>query len=222
MPSLIITTTLWFNLLVNTESHFAPAPSPLRSIRRHAAETHLEGHRQRLVAPPVGGQDRAEEVRAVGPDQLCRVVGDDLCHAAVFVRTQSWHRRRGVRLSGWGTHIVHLPWDRLEAIGRRTEPPSGAGIYGNSHHNTVDDQKGHQKLSGCSLSFSLSHTEGRNSELLRRCSPSLSASANGKWDRERMQSFRTLSTKNFSGRLQTTENILLRQEKQTLANPLMF
>lgn len=120
--------------------------------------THLKGDRQRLVAPPVGGQDRAEKVGAVGPDQLGRVVGDDLRHAAVFVGTQSWHRRRCVRLPGWRVHIVHLPWDRLEAIGRRTEPPTGAGIYGNSHHNSVDYQKRHQRLSSSSLSFSLTHS----------------------------------------------------------------
>lgn len=205
MPSLIIKKNpnpLWLNLLV-TVSIERHGLTPFNQAAHHWDGTHLEGDRQRLVAPPVGRQDRAEKVGAVGPDQLGRVVGDDLCHAAVFVGTQSWHRRRSVRLPGWRTHIVHLPWDRLEAIGRRTEPPSGAGIYGNSHHNTVDYQKGHQNLPSCSLSFFLSHTEGETRSV-RRCSLNLSASANGKWDRERIQSFRTLSTTNFSGRLQTT------------------
>ena len=132
----------------------------------------------------MGGQDRAQKVGAVGPDQLGRVVGDDLGHAAVFVGTQSWHRRRCVRLPGWRAHIVHLPWDRLEAIGRRTEPPTGAGIYGNSHHNSVDYQKRHRMLPSSSFSFlslSLSHTtQGEKVGSVRRCSLNLSASANGK------------------------------------------
>lgn len=145
--------------------------------------THLECDRQRLVAPPVGGQDRAQKVRAVGPDQLGRVVGDYLGHAAVFVGTQSWHCRRCVRLAAWRTHIVHLPWDRLEATGRRTEPPTGAGIYGNSHHNSVDYQKRHQRLSSSCLSLCLSLTRsGRETQSVCRCSLNLSASANGKWD----------------------------------------
>lgn len=149
--------------------------------------THLKGDRQRLVAPPVGGQDRAQKVGAVGPDELGRVVGDDLGHAAVFVGTQSWHRCRCVRLPGWRAHIVHLPWDRLEAIGRRTEPPTGAGIYGNSHHNSVDYQKKGTKGSPAPLfsllSFlSLSHTLREKLGSVRRCSLNLSASANGKWD----------------------------------------
>ncbi len=151
----------------------------------------------------MGGQDRAEKVGAVGPDQLGRVVGNDLGHAAVFVGTQSWHRRRCVRLPGRRVHIVHLPWDRLEAIGRRTEPPTGAGIYGNSHHNSVDYQKRHQRLSSSSLSFSLTHS-GRNSE----CAPLLAEPQRVcQWKmglRERTPRFKTLSTTNFSGRLQTT------------------
>lgn len=117
-------------------------------------------------------QHRAEEVRAVGPDQLGWVVRDDLCHAAVFVGTQSGYRRRRVRLPGRGADIVHLPWDRLEATGRRTEPPSRAGIYGNSHHNSVD-YKTAAEVSPNSLKLG----EKLNA---RRCSPKLSASANGK------------------------------------------
>lgn len=53
---------------------------------------HLEGDRQRLVAPPVGRQDGAQKVGAVGPNQLSRVVCDDLGHAAVLVGAQSRHR----------------------------------------------------------------------------------------------------------------------------------
>lgn len=159
---------------------------PFNPAAHHSDGTYLKGDRQRLVAPPVGGKDRAEKVGAVGPHQLGRMVGDDLGHAAVFVGTQSWHRRRCVRLPGWRAHIVHLPWDRLEAIGRRTEPPTGAGIYGNSHHNSVDYQKRHQRLSSSSLSFfsfslSFAHTQGETRSV-RRCSLNLSASANGKWD----------------------------------------
>lgn len=155
---------------------------PITAAAHHWDGTHLEGDGQRLVAPPVGGQDRAQKVGAVGPDQLGRVVGDDLGHAAVFVGTQSWHRRRCVRLPAWGAHIVHLPWDRLEAIGRRTEPPTGAGIYGNSHHNSVDYQKEHRSLSSSSLSVFLSLALWEKLGSARRYSLNLSAPANGKWD----------------------------------------
>lgn len=109
-----------------------------------AAGTHLEGDRQRLVAPPVGGQDGAEEVGAVGAHQLGRVVGDDLGHAAVLVGPQPRDRR--VRLPDGGAHVVHSPWDRLEAAGRRTEPPAGARIYGNAHHNNREVIFKKQKL----------------------------------------------------------------------------
>lgn len=40
----------------------------------------LESHGERLVAPPVRRQHRTEEVRAVGPDQLARVVRKDVHH----------------------------------------------------------------------------------------------------------------------------------------------
>lgn len=40
----------------------------------------LESHWQRLVAPPVRREDRAEEVGAVGPDQLAGVVRQDVHH----------------------------------------------------------------------------------------------------------------------------------------------
>ena len=153
---------------------------PFDSATHNRVGTHLKGDRQRLVAPPVGGQDRAEKVGAVGPDQLGRVVGDDLGHAAVFVGAQSWHRGRCVRLAGWRAHIVHLPWDRLEAIGRRTEPPTGAGIYGNSHHNSVGLSEKRTEVSPAPPSLSLSHALGEKTLSEHRCSLSLSVSANGK------------------------------------------
>ena len=182
--------------------------SPIFQSRTHRAErvgTHLEGDRQRLVAPPVGGQDRAQKVGAVGAHQLGRVVGDDLGHAAVLVGAQPRHRRR-VRLPSRGAPIVHLPWDRLEAVGRRTEPPAGAGIYGNAHHNSVDDQNRKQAPERLLVLFlSLSHTHARSGGervRRRRRSLNLSASANGKWDWANTSVSGTVSTTNFSGRLQ--------------------
>lgn len=41
---------------------------------------YLEGDGQGLVAAPVGGQHRAEEIGAVGAHELARVVRQDLYH----------------------------------------------------------------------------------------------------------------------------------------------
>lgn len=98
---------------------------------------YFEGDGQRLVAAPVRGQDGAEEVGAVSPDQLGRVVRYDLSHAAVLLQAQPWHR--AVLLTGPGRRVelVHLGRERLEATGRRAKPPRGTGIYGNAHHNRL-------------------------------------------------------------------------------------
>lgn len=50
-------------------------------IRRHASC--LESHGERLVAPPVRRQHRAEEVGTVGADQLAGVVRQDVHHVPV-------------------------------------------------------------------------------------------------------------------------------------------
>ena len=69
----------------------------------HFAEGHqLEGDWQRLVRPPVGRQDRADEVRTARPDQFARVLVEHGTQGAltcqyIHVR-RLCERRRTVRI----------------------------------------------------------------------------------------------------------------------------
>lgn len=90
----------------------------------------LESHGERLVAPPVRRQHRAEEVRAVGPDQLARVVRKDVHHVP------------GVRSWPDGPCGGHGPvavsnLAAGEGCGGRREPSGGRRLYGNMHHNSL-------------------------------------------------------------------------------------
>ncbi|RLW12259.1 hypothetical protein DV515_00000624, partial [Chloebia gouldiae] len=124
------------------------------TARLSGAEPELAhgGHGQRGrtgTGAPVRGQDGAEEVGAVGTDQLGGVVSDDLHHGAVIVGAQPGHGGRRVLLLLLlllllGYHhradLAHLAG--LQAAGGGAEPPAGAGIYGNTHHNS------HKKMDG--------------------------------------------------------------------------
>lgn len=49
-----------------------------RSVHNVAQRDDLEGHRQRLVAPPVGREHRADEERTARADQLARMLGEEV------------------------------------------------------------------------------------------------------------------------------------------------
>lgn len=96
-------------------------------MRSHASC--LEGHGQRLVAPPVGRQHGAQEIGAVGPDQLPGVVRQHVHHVA------------GVRPGPEGPRGGHGPGavsdlTAGEGRGGRREPSGGGRLYGNMHHNS--------------------------------------------------------------------------------------
>jgi len=54
-----------------------------RSVHDVAQRDDLEGHRQRLVAAPVGRQHRADEERTAGADQLARVFGEEVAQRSL-------------------------------------------------------------------------------------------------------------------------------------------
>lgn len=90
----------------------------------------LESHWERLVAPPVRWEDGAEEVWAVGPDQLASMVCQDVHHVP------------GVRSCPEGTRVGHCPvavsnLTAGEGRGGRREPSGGGRLYGNMHHNSL-------------------------------------------------------------------------------------
>lgn len=90
----------------------------------------LESHGERLVAPPVRGEDGAEEVRAVGPDQLAGVVRQDVHHVP------------GVRSGPEGPRCGHgsgavYNLTAGEGRGGRREPSCSGRVYGNMHHNSL-------------------------------------------------------------------------------------
>lgn len=89
----------------------------------------LERHGQRLVAAPVRRQDRAQEVGAVGPDQLAGVVRQDVHHVP-GVRSGSERPRGGHGAVG----VSNLAAG--EGRGGRREPSGGGRLYGNMHHNS--------------------------------------------------------------------------------------
>lgn len=94
------------------------------------AASHLESHGQRLVAPPVGRQHGAQEVRAVGADQLAGVVRQDVHHVP------------GVRSCPQGPRCGHGPvavceFTAGEGRGGRREPSGRGRLYGNMHHNSL-------------------------------------------------------------------------------------
>lgn len=97
-------------------------------IRSHVSC--LESHGERLVAPPVRREDWAEEVGAVGPDQLAGVVRQDVYHVP------------GVRSCPEGPRGGHGPvavsnLTAGEGRGGRREPSGGGRLYGNMHHNSL-------------------------------------------------------------------------------------
>lgn len=89
----------------------------------------LESHGERLVAAPVRWQDRAQEVGAVGPDQLAGVVREDVHHVP-GVRSGSERTRGGHGAVG----VSNLAAG--EGRGGRREPSGGGRLYGNMHHNS--------------------------------------------------------------------------------------
>lgn len=90
----------------------------------------LESHGQRLVAPPVRRQHRAEEVGTVRAHELAGVVRQDVHHVPV-VRP----RPQGPR----GGHGPVAVSDLAAGEGRRgrREPSGGGRLYGNMHHNSL-------------------------------------------------------------------------------------
>lgn len=90
---------------------------------------YLESHRECLVASPVWGQDRAEEVWAVRPDQFASVVWQDVHHIPGLGSCPQWSR---------GAHgpaaVSNLAAG--ERRGGRCEPSGGVRVYGNMHHNS--------------------------------------------------------------------------------------
>lgn len=90
----------------------------------------LESHGERLVAPPVRREDRAEEVGAVGPDQLAGVVRQDVHHVP---GVRSWPEGPG---GGHGPVAVSN-LTAGEGRGGRREPSGRGRLYGNMHHNSL-------------------------------------------------------------------------------------
>lgn len=90
----------------------------------------LESHGERLVAPPVRREDWAEEVGAVGPDQLAGVVCQDVHHVP---GVRSWPE--GPRGGHGPVSVSNLTAG--EGRGGRREPSGGGRLYGNMHHNSL-------------------------------------------------------------------------------------
>lgn len=97
-------------------------------IRSHVSC--LESHGERLVAPPVRREDRAEEVGAVGPDQLASMVRQDVHHVP---GVRSWPEGPG---GGHGPVAVSN-LAAGEGRGGRREPSGRGRLYGNMHHNSL-------------------------------------------------------------------------------------
>lgn len=95
----------------------------------HASWFYLESHGQRLVAPPVWGQHRAQEVGAVRAHQLARVVRQHV-HYIPAVRPRPERAR-----VGHGPRAVSDLAAGERRGGRRE--PSGS-VYGNMHHNNLE------------------------------------------------------------------------------------
>lgn len=143
-------------------------------------------------------QDRAEEVRAVSPYKLGRVVRYDLRHAPVLLQAQPWHR---AVLPGPGRRVelVHLSRDRLEATGRWAKPPRGAGIYGNAHYIRLGYSTVTRLVERVKTTTVRSPLLFSDSVCLSVCSTQLrnvSSRDNGKWD-----SLHFSPLQIFSGRL---------------------
>ena len=89
---------------------------------------YLEGHRQRLVAPPVWGQHGAQEVGAVRADQLPGMVRQHVRYIP------------GVRSRPERARVGHCPvaLSNLaagEGRGGRCKPSGRHVVYGKNHHN---------------------------------------------------------------------------------------
>lgn len=90
----------------------------------------LESHGKRLVAPPVRRQDRAEEVRAVSPNQLPGVVRQDVDHVP---GVRSWPERT----RGGHSPVAFSDLTAGKGRGGRREPSGRGRLYGNMHHNRL-------------------------------------------------------------------------------------
>lgn len=90
----------------------------------------LKCHGERLVAPPVRWENGAEEVGTVGPDQLARVVRQDVHHVP---GVRSWPE--GARGGHGPVTVSNLAAG--EGCGGRREPSGGGRLYGNMHHNSL-------------------------------------------------------------------------------------
>lgn len=90
----------------------------------------LESHGERLVAAPVRRQHRAEEVGAVGSDQLAGVVREDVHHVP-GIRSGPERPRGGHGAVGVSNFAAG------EGCRGRREPSGGGRLYGNMHHNNL-------------------------------------------------------------------------------------